>query len=355
VNNDLQESTIASDSKRDSYIIVLTDEERDTIHGIIDGLPELDLLSMDDDQLFTQIELAQKYVPDRIARMLIDFRRNSNQYGTLLFHNLPVDPTLPPTPGDGRVSRAKTSHVSEYGLLLMMMFLGEPIAYADEKEGMLIQNICPVKGNEEKQENTGSVYLEFHTEDGFHPYKPDFLGLTCLRSDHDRIAKTISASVRNALHRVPSKAISILRQPFYRIRLSSSFTSNGGPALYSAPMAVLSGDVLEPELCIDFHAMEAMNVAAHVAMDLLKNALMEVAIDCALLPGDLIIVDNRVAAHARTSFRPRFDGEDRWLQRLFVVHDFRRSRGSRPQGRHVCTPLTVEFCSLQEITVGSPH
>ncbi|SEM63485.1 hypothetical protein SAMN05444354_12017 [Stigmatella aurantiaca] len=50
---------------------------------------------------------------------------------------------------------------------------GKP--YSDEKEGVLIQNICPVAGHEAKQENTGSTYLGFHTEDGFHPDKPDCL------------------------------------------------------------------------------------------------------------------------------------------------------------------------------------
>ena len=58
----------------------------------------------------------------------------------------------------------------------------------------LAQNACvlarrDVPGKEAKQENGGSVLLEFHTEDGFHPYKPDFLGLLCLRSDHAGIRR----------------------------------------------------------------------------------------------------------------------------------------------------------------------
>jgi L-asparagine oxygenase len=323
--------------------IILTDEEREAMRRIIDGLPCLVHRSLDEDELFTQVRLASTGIPHRVARLLIDFRKNSNDQGMILIRNLPFDPTLPVTPKDGRVLASKTSHFSEYCLLLTMMYLGEPIAYEDEKDGAIIQNICPIAGHESRQENSGCVLLEFHTEDGFHPYKPDYLGLFCLRSDHDQIAKTVTASIRRALPLVPTRAVSILRQPLYRIRLASSFAKSSDQVLYSDCMPVLSGDLLEPDMCVDFHAMEALHPAAQTALDTLKDALTQVIVGCMLAPGDLIIVDNRVAVHGRTEFKPRHDGTDRWLQRLFVVEDFRRTRASRRRAGHVCTSLTVEF------------
>jgi len=224
-----------------------------------------------------------------------------------------------------------------------MLYLGEPIAYADEKNGALIQNICPVRGKEDAQENCGSSYLEFHTEDAFHPHKPDFIGLLCLKQDHDHVATTAAASIRQALSLVPSKAQDLLRQPLYRIRLSSSFTSDTNQIVFSECLPVLSGDSLEPELSVDFYGMEATTRSGHLALKTLEEALLKVAVEHKLVTGDLMIVDNRVAAHARTAFKPRYDGQDRWLQRLFVVHDFRRSRASRPHGSHICTPLLIEF------------
>ena len=205
------------DSLTDDFNVVLDNQEREAINDIINQLPPVDLRRLDDSNIFTLVELAKRHIPERIAAELIEFKRNSNSYGTLLFRNLPVDASLPPTPEDGRISRAKASSISEYTLLLLMMYLGEPIAYADEKEGALIQNICPVKGFEDKQENIGSTYLEFHMEDGFHPHKPDYIGLYCLRPDHEKTAKTASASIHRALPYLSSKTISLLRQPFYRI------------------------------------------------------------------------------------------------------------------------------------------
>lgn len=328
------------------YVIELTASEQETMLRIIEGLPPLDLLSIDDD-LITEVGLAHKDIPARLGRALINFRRVSNDYGTMIIRNLPLDPHLPLTPQDGRKSPDKYSWVSEYNLLLFMTYLGEPIAYADEKEGLLIQNICPVKGQEQKQENTGSIFLEFHTEDGFHPHMPDFLSLICLRADHDLQAKTASASIRRAIHALPGKILAVLREPHYQIRLSSSFSKNGAKSAYCAPLPVLSGDFLEPDLCVDFHAMEALNPVAEFALNYLKAEMQKVVIEWTLTPGDMMIVDNRVAAHARTAFQPRYDGEDRWLQRLFVVQDYRRSRSSRSRGGRVCAPLSVEFFSSQ--------
>jgi L-asparagine oxygenase len=328
----------------EEHLIVLTDNEKYQIQRIVEELQEVHNWAMDDEELFLQIALACKHLPERILIKLLNFRRRSNDYGTLLFRNLPVDPCLPPTPQQGVPNVAKGTRYSEYCLLLFMMNLGEPIAYEDEKEGDIIQNICPAGGEEYHQENTGSVaFLEFHTEDGFHPFKPDYLGLFCLRSDHAQVAKTLTASIRRAIRLIPSKTLSVLRMPLYRIRLSASFLRGNGPPLYSAPLAILSGDLFEPDLCIDFYAMEAENSAAQKALECIKQALTQVITGSVLTAGDMTIVDNRVAAHARSSFKPKYDGEDRWVQRLSVVEDFRRSSGSRCRGKRVCTSLPIEL------------
>jgi len=39
-----------------------------------------------------------------------------------------------------------------------------------------------------------------------------------------------------------------------------------------------------------------------------------------LRPGDLLAINNTRCAHSRSSFPARFDGQDRWLQRVYVRH-----------------------------------
>ncbi|WJE50465.1 TauD/TfdA family dioxygenase [Bacillus cereus] len=325
-----------------NYILHLTDEERDQIALIIQSFGPLNVWNITNDQL-TKIQLSSQKLPKRIFESLLEFRREPNEYGTILIQNLPVDPELPLTPLDGKISIEKDTFYSEYCLLLFMLQLGEPIAYSDEKEGALIQNICPVKGQEQKQENTGSSYLEFHTEDGFHPYKPDYLSLIGLRSDHERTAKTATASIRKVIHKIPSVAIDLLRKPLYRLRLSSSFTKGETSVIHSPNIPILSGNILAPDMCIDYFLMESIHPEGEWALNILKEELLKETIDFVLGPGDMIIIDNRIAAHARTSFTPRYDGEDRWLQRIFIVEDFRKSSYSRGLDQHVCAPLHIEY------------
>jgi L-asparagine oxygenase len=51
--------------------------------------------------------------------------------------------------------------------------------------------------------------------------------------------------------------------------------------------------------------------------------------DVSLRPGDCVFVDNFRAVHGRKSFRPRYDGSDRWLKRLNITRNLRGSRAWR--------------------------
>jgi L-asparagine oxygenase len=111
---------------------------------------------------------------------------------------------------------------------------------------------------------------------------------------------------------------------------------------YSVVLPVLFGSWLEPQMCIHFSSMAAIRRDAQWALDTLREALTKVGIGFRINPGDLLIMDNRLVAHARTYFQPQYDGKDRWLQRIFTVMDFHRSSFSRGKGQHVCSPLYVE-------------
>jgi alpha-ketoglutarate-dependent taurine dioxygenase len=64
---------------------------------------------------------------------------------------------------------------------------------------------------------------------------------------------------------------------------------------------------------------------AAVALEEFRAAIGESAQFVTLSPGDILLIDNKRALHARTSFRPRYDGTDRWLQRISITKDLARS------------------------------
>ncbi|TDB75476.1 TauD/TfdA family dioxygenase [Micromonospora sp. KC723] len=319
--------------------VTLTTEEATRVRAVCaevaDVLGEIDLGT---EPAMDIVSLAACRLPERLVAALTAFRRIGHPAGALVVRNVPVDDPLPPTPGDGYLPDWRTARIATAAQLLAMSQLGEIIGYADEKRGRIVQDIAPIIGAERRQENSGSAYLELHTENGFHPFKPDMLSLLCLRPDHDRVGRTLTGAVAGLLPKLSRVCLEELRRPLFRIRFSSSFAQMGSVG-YSAPVAVLSGPPEDPELVADFHAMEPLTREARWALEELETVLAEALTPVALDTGTLLVVDNRHAVHGRTPFTPRYDGGDRWLRRCFAVADLRRSRGARPPGSRVCRPL----------------
>ena len=62
-----------------------------------------------------------------------------------------------------------------------------------------------------------------------------------------------------------------------------------------------------------------LSEAARHALDVLGDHFESRAVGITLKPGDLLIIDNMSAVHARSAFTPRYDGAERWLQRVSVI------------------------------------
>ncbi|MCX5400284.1 TauD/TfdA family dioxygenase [Streptomyces sp. NBC_00102] len=266
-------------------------------------------------------------LPLRIREEIRHYRHDPGPDGLLVLRNLPMDEAwLPETPAvAGSVERQATLPASVVALISHE--LGEVTAYQAEKSGALVQNVVPIPGMEGSQSNAGSTLLELHVENAFHPHRPDFVGLFCLREHHDGDAGTFVASIRRAVALLPEAVRRALEAPRFVTQPPPSFQSGEAPC-----HPVLGGDRQDPNVQVDFHATAALDPEAADALESLRTAFLEVAALLMLRPGELAFVDNRVAVHGRTSFRPRYDGRDRWLHRTFVHLDNRRSAGYRPGG-----------------------
>lgn len=273
-------------------------------------------------------------LPVPLRRAVREFRRRSGPDGLLVLRGLPIAPAeLSDTPAvAGSVQR--TSTVGAAVLLMIAAGLGDPAAFRPEKSGALVQDVVPVPGLERVQGNVGSSRLTFHTENAFHPHRPDYVMLLCLRTDHDGVGGTRTACVRRLLPELSPDARAALRLPEFVTAAPPSFGAGGGS---TPPRAVLTGAVDDPDLCVDFSATAALTAAGETALAELAELCERQALACRLTPGDLVVVDNHVTVHGRSAFTPRYDGQDRWLQRTFVLADLRRSRATRPADGHVLT------------------
>ncbi len=275
---------------------------------------------------------AGRLMPADVHDALVDFADSGNDAGALLLRGVPVGdvPTTPPAPG----AAVKPDRVSEFALLTVGRRLGQPVGYAPEHGGDLVQNISPVERDADRQVSTSSKsVLAFHTEAAFHPHRPRYLLLLCLRGDPQ--AATTLCSVRALIDALRPRDRAVLATARFTTAADESYV--GGPSSRrSLPRPILTGDHARPKLWLDADLMRGTDDEAQGALERLSALASEQATDVVLDAGDLLVVDNDVAVHGRSPFTPRFDGTDRWLQRTFVVADHTAADGER-DGRIIGT------------------
>src|SRR5437660_481389 len=89
---------------------------------------------------------------------------------------------------------------------------------------------------------------------------------------------------------------------------------------------------LRPYLRLDPYFMERpRDDEARHALDTLVAAIDRELTGVALRPGELCFIDNFKAVHGRQPFHASYDGRDRWMKRLNIVRDVRKSRDARQQ------------------------
>jgi L-asparagine oxygenase len=283
-----------------------------------------------------RIDLTER-MPVGLRRFLTTFRRTEPAAAAQIF-GFPVDDLeIGPTPGhwDGE---ERNRHIldAEVFVALCGMALGEPFTWATLQGGRLIQNILPIPGDEQRQNGHGSdALLEFHTEDGFHPNRCDYLLLLGVRNE-DKVATTV-ASVRD-VRLDPADAAVLSERRFHifpddeHIRQLTTRQPDH-PALGRVlrmrddpePVAVLFGNPERPYLRIDLPFMRCVgdDPTAQRALAALQRGLEENRHDAVVEQGSLLVVDNYVAVHGRRPFRARYDGTDRWLKKLTVSRNLR--------------------------------
>lgn len=307
----------------------LDEREQKELHSLADRLSKVSPGLLDDPTWLAAASAYSCRIPVRLREALRLFRSDPGPNGLLRVRGLPAESARPTPMVKDSVERATT--VPAAALILCATALGEVVGFRSEKSGAAVQNVVPVPGRERSQSNAGSRTLEMHVENAFHPHRPDLVALSCLRTDHDGIGGLQIASVRAALGRVAREHRRVLAEPRFRTDPPPSFGGAGQAVVHS----VLTGADDDPDVRVDFASTRPLDDEAATAMEELRDALCSVRTTVVLAPGDLAIVDNRIALHGRTAFTPRYDGRDRWLQRAFVHLDPRRSRPARTYNGHV--------------------
>jgi Fe(II)/alpha-ketoglutarate-dependent arginine beta-hydroxylase len=233
-----------------------------------------------------------------------------------------------PTPSHWRDAANAASMVHAFTLMLYASLLGEAIGWESQQGARLVSDVLPTPGQESSTVSSSSTReLGWHTEDAFSPFRADYVGLYCLRNP-DAVATTVGTLAPYALDETTRE---LLRQPRYRFLPDPSHDAGRLDADPVELLPVLRGGPDGNDLCIDsdYTLPAAGDPLAVRALAKAHEVITRNLYDLVLHAGDMCFLDNRNVVHGRRSFRARFDGQDRWLKRVNVARDLRKSSGAR--------------------------
>lgn len=275
------------------------------------------------------LEKARVYaneLPFEVLEKINSLRINEKAQRGLLIRGLDVSQgNLEKTPSAVNKDLDVTSAIREgFLIVLMASYLGDVFGWSTQRDGALINNIIPIANHENEQLSTGSTTaLDWHTEEAFHPFRADCIGLFCLRNE-DQVP-TVLGSIDSIDLDVSMKKI--LFEERFIFLTDKNFTYDENKS-YSS---ILFGDFDSPYLRIDPSFMKTVkgDHEAQTALDYIIKKLQSTLFEVVLKPGDFILLDNYKIVHGRKAFKPKFNGYDRWLKRVNITFDIRKSREIR--------------------------
>ena len=332
------------------HCLTLTPEDNSAISEMVAELAAT-YSTIEDPGLIQKARVFADGLPGRLAEFLEEFRIAEPSALGMVSGLAVSEEQLGPTPEHWRDSQISSPALAqEIFFLLCAARLGDVFGWATQQDGRIMHDVLPIKGHEHYEIGSNSLqHLSWHTEDAFHPCRGDYVALMCLKNP-DRVATVACAAPAIDWARVDVEA---LFEPEFTIMPDNSHqpgngvqpTGDAGIDLLRArsfrliqswnehpeKRPLLSGDPRDPYLALDPYHMNADGWSAR-SMAAFKQLCAEIEAHLEpviLRPGDCLFIDNFRAVHGRNSFRPRYDGSDRWLKRLNITRNIRGSRAWR--------------------------
>lgn len=327
-----------------------------TVEQLFDEIKDLDQPAAFDRMQVVGDELRSK-VPE-LAELLQQIARHTSYKATVLSLPPPEADDLPPTPTAYRsTAENKLLKVGVYRGLVLGLAGWYGFGYTSQQPGNVINDVIAIK---EMAGLTGAsanaaAELGLHTEDASYDLggaiksdgtildasfdtSPDWLTLQFLRNP-DRVPTFVAAPDFTQLS---EKTYDLLHQPLY-VNLTNP--GQGGAENDSGlPVSVLydgvngSGPWLRANTA---NLLVAKGAApeAQAALDEFRNFLQGFAVDLPTDPGCIVLIDNRRVLHGRRDYTqakaPKWDGTDRWQQRVVAADNAARIQAFEASARIV--------------------
>uniref|UniRef100_A0A6C0JE68 TauD/TfdA-like domain-containing protein n=1 Tax=viral metagenome TaxID=1070528 RepID=A0A6C0JE68_9ZZZZ len=310
-------------------IIELTNDEIKTLKKIAKLL--YNNPSTDQELFCKEAKTLSSFIPLRIKHELVKFANHGSETGFIIIKTINMENiSLPITPPKNYYKIGEKTLLAKIQSILIQFF-SEMIAYEAECYGQLFQDVVPIKNMAKNQTSMGSeVELEIHTEQAFSDLRPDYLSLACLRGDDN--AFTYILPIKYIIDNVSKEEFEILRKPNWKTDVDLSFKINGHQFIKGdtrGPMPIINGELGNLNLQFDQDLMKGIDDDSEKMVLKITDIYYKHRIAYNLKKGEIIFIDNRRAVHGRSTFYPKFDGNDRFLIRCFSTLDLNKSAYAR--------------------------
>lgn len=251
----------------------------------------------------------------------------------LLIKGLPIDDFLVTTPATGYLPNWATPiairvQFAIYGLLNII-----PVVYSGENRTKLVRHVVPVASSSKKASSQGyDVTFAYHVDNPDLPLMsepntttsgcPEYLSLYGVRGDYQ--VPTTIVSLSEVLGCLTKNDLYALAAPEFSIQRPASFDEN---QTITKGLPLITFDEKNGWLCrLDVENVKPETSKAEATLERLTTLLNTRRFDQNLVlnNGDFLIFKNQKALHMRQEFSPKFDGQDRWLMRMFGLNTRKR-------------------------------
>ncbi|SSC10284.1 hypothetical protein BPUTEOSOX_56 [thiotrophic endosymbiont of Bathymodiolus puteoserpentis (Logatchev)] len=209
-----------------------------------------------------------------------------------------------------------------FGLMKIM-----PISYTGENSGKAIRHIVPKISQNSQIGSHGYLEFNFHVdnpdlsligEESKRPPCLEYLALYCLRGDSQAITELID--LKDIVEFMSDDEIKIAQSNQFNIQRPDSF-EDGNPSIKNAPLFTKFNGKYYSRY--DFHNIQSTNNSSSTALNKINEILVNKInpLKIAFETGDFLIFKNQETMHKRSQFTPEYNGNERWLMRLFGMKD----------------------------------
>lgn len=320
----------------------LSSSEAEEISRLLKSLSQKYAIATQVDVLDQAADIARS-LPQTLVRFLSSFRLGELAGAALIRGFRVSQAVIGPTPPHPLSGVSERTVEPDLFLILLASLLGDVFGWRTLQDGAILHNVLPIPGDEYEQSGAGSkVELDWHIEDAFHECRADYLALMCLRNPSN--VPTSLASLRSV--DLDSIDLQLLRERRFQIRpdrihirgaktpAERTFAGQSGIIAHQSspePTSILFGAADSPYLRINPPFMQPSDgdTRAVEALASIIERLTAVLHPVPLQPGDVLVVDNYLSVHGRGAFQPFYDGNDRWLRKVLITRDLRKSRHLR--------------------------